>query len=143
MIILSHARAKKKKGLRIRNLHRYWLFSSDIMAVKGLITTWSKNTALLKALNKMENKKQNKKRIEHTPETGFVDFHFSPFNCCLTVVLSLEKRGLPQIRIMCPNTTLNFLMTLTSSCNSNDRFFLSLHVQVLWRSVGAFPCHPT
>ena len=27
---------------------------------------------------------------------------------------------------MCPDTTLKFLMKLTSSCNSSDRFFLSL-----------------
>ena len=28
--------------------------------------------------------------------------HFAPFNCCLTVVLSLEKKGLtPEIRRLC------------------------------------------
>ena len=44
MKILSHASAKKKtkteKGLRVSNFALLLLFSSDIMAVKGLIS-WS------------------------------------------------------------------------------------------------------
>ena len=39
MAILSHASVKKKtkKAYGFQTLHFYWLFSSDIMAVKGLM----------------------------------------------------------------------------------------------------------
>ena len=51
--------------------------------------------------------------------------HFAPFNCCLTVVLSLEKKGLtPEIRRLC--------FVIINCVLFNLAFFLTFYESLSW-----------